>query len=381
MSAAIVAVAGCSTPRLPYTDAEAQRATTSIAGARTWADKPDPAFTERTVRALAGASRPGHPATYLALSGGGGDGAYGAGFLNGWSQAGTRPSFTIVSGVSTGALIAPFAFLGGRYDPVITDVYTSGVAETLLDSPDPFRAVFGSSLFSSDRLRELVERYVTPDVIAQIGAEHARGRQLFVVTTNLDSQRPVLWDLGALAENGSPEAAAMLRTAMVASASIPAIFPAVLIDAQADGRSFQELHVDGTVSATVFTLPRRNLATRSAPGIGRTNLYVLMNAKLQPDFNVVTASAAEIGTRTFSTFVKDQARGDLVDTYEIARRSGAGFKVTYIERDFPTQNGAGFDTAYMRRLYAYGLERGRQGSAWHTQPPDLASSELAAVSR
>ena len=136
------------------------------------------------------------PRTYLALSGGGADGAYGAGVLNGWTETGTRPSFSIVSGVSTGAFIAPFAFLGPSHDATLRDLYTSGIAESLLDAPNPFNAIFGAGLFGNARLRELVANYIDADFVAAVAAEHAKGRRLLVVTTNLDSQRTAIWDMG-----------------------------------------------------------------------------------------------------------------------------------------------------------------------------------------
>ncbi|MDB5604114.1 MAG: alpha/beta hydrolase [Bradyrhizobium sp.] len=142
------------------------------------------------------------PLTYLALSGGGADGAYGV--LNGWTAAGTRPAFSVVSGVSTGALIAPFAFLGAAYDATLQEVYTSGIAESLLDTPSIVHAVFGSGLFGNTRLRELVARYVGQDMLAAIAAENTKGRKLIIVTTNLDTQRTVIWDMGRIAAIGSP---------------------------------------------------------------------------------------------------------------------------------------------------------------------------------
>ena len=362
-----LALGACSaSPRIPYDAAESRRAAVpGFADVRTWADDPEPAFVARGAGARRAATAGGRAATYLSLSGGGGDGAYGAGILNGWSELGTRPAFTIVSGVSTGALMAPFAFLGPAYDPVIRDLYTSGVAETLLESPDPISAVFGTSLFSNDRLRDLAARYVTTDVIAAIARERQKGRLLLVVTTNLDAQRPVLWDLGAIAQEGTPRAEALFREAIVASASIPAVFPPILVDVEADGRGFQEMHVDGTITSGVFTLPRRTLDARSVRRtLGRLDLYVVLNAKLEPDFNVVSNRTAEIGSRTFSTFVGDKTRADLARTEAVARQGGIGFHVTAIDPSVRLATDAGFETAYMRRLFDLGFAKAREGRMW-----------------
>ena len=234
-------LAGCSSlPRTSYTASDAASSTVlDLDQLRRYADEPASTFLKTNVSSQAGAL------SYLALSGGGADGAYGAGVLNGWTAAGTRPEFSVVSGVSTGALIAPFAFLGPAYDATLRDVYTSGVAESLLNTPSIVHAVFGSGLFGNTHLRELVARYIGKDMLGAIAAEHAKGRQLLIVTTNLDTQRTVIWDMGRIAAIRSTQALNLFRNVMAASASIPVVFPPMLIDAEANGHRFQEMHVDG----------------------------------------------------------------------------------------------------------------------------------------
>src|SRR6202011_5436071 len=183
-------LAGCgSLPRTPYSASDAASSRVlDVNELRRYADEPASVFREEThVSVRAGAL------SYLALSGGGADGAYGAGVLNGWTTAGTRPKFTVVSGVSTGGLIAPFAFLGPAYDGTLREVYTSGIAESLLDAPSILNALFGSGLFGNSRLRELVARYVDQNMLAAIAEEHAKGRDLLIVTTDLDTQRTAVW--------------------------------------------------------------------------------------------------------------------------------------------------------------------------------------------
>jgi len=218
ISVVSILVAGCaSLPRTPYgaTDASSARVL-DLANLRLYADEPVSAFRDEQHPVI-----PREPRTYLALSGGGADGVYDAGVLNGWTEAGTRPSFSIVSGVSTGALIAPFAFLGPDYDATLRDLYTSGVAESLLDAPNPFNAIFGSSVFGNKRLRELVAKYIDAKLVEAVAAEHAKGRLLFIVTTNLDSQRSVVWDLGRIASLRTPEGLDLFRDIITASASLP----------------------------------------------------------------------------------------------------------------------------------------------------------------
>jgi len=358
-------LAGCaSQPRVPYTAAEAADARVlDLTNLRRYADEPAAAF--RDDKLIAG------PRTYLALSGGGADGAYGAGVLNGWTETGTRPSFSIVSGVSTGALIAPFAFLGPQYDPTLREFYTSGIAESLLDSLNPFNAIFGSGLFGNTRLRELVAQYIDADFVAAVAAEHAKGRLLFVVTTNLDSQRAVIWNLGRIASLHTMEGLNLFRDVVAASASLPAVFPPMLVNAQAAGVRFQEMHVDGGVTAPVLTLPEAYLLRNASWGKSLDlQLYILMNNKIEPEFQVVQNRTLEIAARSSSTLIKAQTRSILYTTYDFARRNKYGFNLTYIETERPPSP-TGFDTAYMRALFQYGYDRARSGHAWSKSPPPL----------
>jgi len=359
-----------SQPRVPYTATEAADARVlDLKDLRRYADEPASAFKDDKI--VSG------PRIYLALSGGGADGAYGAGVLNGWTDAGTRPSFSIVSGVSTGALIAPFAFLGPHYDPTLREFYTSGVAESLLESPNPFNAIFGSGLFGNTRLRELVAQYINADFVAAVAAEYAKGRMLFVVTTNLDSQRAVIWNLGRIASLNSMQGLDLFRDVVAASASLPAVFPPMLVNAEADGVRFQEMHVDGGVTAPVLTLPEAYLLRNASWGKSfDLQLYILMNNKIEPEFQVVPNKTLEIAARSSSTLVKAQTRSILYSTYDFARRNKYGFNLTYIESDRPPSPSAGFDTAYMRALFQYGYDRARSGHAWSKSPPAVAPAAL-----
>jgi predicted acylesterase/phospholipase RssA len=364
--AAVLLLAGCSSlPRASYTASDAASSRVLNLGELRWyADEPASAFLRTEVSSRAG------PLSYLALSGGGADGAYGAGVLNGWTAAGTRPRFSVVSGVSTGALIAPFAFLGPAYDATLRDVYTSGVAESLLNTPSLVHAVFGSGLFGNTRLRELVARYIGEEMLAAIAAEYARGRQLLVVTTNLDTQRTVIWDMGRIAAIGSRQALDLFRDVLAASASIPVVFPPMLIDAEANGHRFQEMHVDGGVTAPVLTLPEAFLLRNGAVARGlRMNIYVLINDKVERDFQLVPNSTIGIAARASASIMKTQIRSVLYETYDFARRSNFGFNLTYIARDLPSAGSSGFDTSYMRSLYQYGFDKAKTGDFWVKAPP------------
>ncbi|GJD93453.1 patatin-like phospholipase family protein [Methylobacterium iners] len=375
-------LAACSSlPRTPYTAEQAAAATLPglDPGVRAYADADAGTFSDMAGRP----DRRKQPFAYLALSGGGGDGAYGAGILNGWSESGTRPEFTMVSGVSTGALIAPFAFLGPAYDATLTEIYTSGIAGTLVQSPSLTNVVFGSGLFGDGRLRDLVGRFVTPELLAAIAEAHGKGRRLLVVTTNLDSQRAVIWNMGAIAASGGPNAVALFRDVLTASASIPAVFPPQLIDVQAGPAAFQEMHVDGSVVTPVFTLPQSFLVRdgRLRTG-GKADIYVVINGRLEPEFGLAQNNTLSIVERSFTTASRARSQATLASTYAFTRANGIGFNLTYIDESAPnTRNARGFDTGYMRNLYQIGYEKGRTRGFWERNVPTAPLVKAIAAAR
>ncbi|MGL3109474.1 patatin-like phospholipase family protein [Bradyrhizobium sp. BR 1432] len=358
-----LALGACtSLPRTPYTAAEASTSRVlDIDGLRRYADEPVTKFSFEKDTATK---------TYLALSGGGADGAYGVGVLNGWTAARTRPTFSVVSGVSTGGLIAPFAFLGSQYDDTLKEVYTSGIAESLLNDPSIVRVLFGSGLFGNTRLRELVARYVGPEIMAQVARENAKGRKLLIVTTDLDTQRTAIWDMGKVAAVGTPEALKLFRDVMAASASIPLVFPPIMIDAEGQGRRFQEMHVDGGVTAPVLTLPEALLFQGSRlPGNAKMDIYILVNKKIERNFELVSNSTIDVASRSLSSITQSQTRSIIFSTYDFAKRNRLGFHLSYIARDYPAAPSEGFDTAYMRALYQYGYDKAASGQAWTSTLP------------
>ncbi|WP_239623706.1 patatin-like phospholipase family protein [Bradyrhizobium sp. I71] len=360
-----LALGACtSLPRTPYTAAEASTSRVlDIDGLRRYADDPVTKFSFEKDNSTATRS-------YLALSGGGADGAYGVGVLNGWTAARTRPTFTVVSGVSTGGLIAPFAFLGPQYDDTLKEVYTSGIAESLLNDPSIMRVLFGSGLFGNTRLRELVARYVGPEIMAQVAREHAKGRKLLVVTTDLDTQRTAIWDMGKIAAVGTPEALKLFRDVMAASASIPLVFPPIMIDAEGQGRKFQEMHVDGGVTAPVLTLPEALLfQSGRMPGSAKIDIYILVNKKIERNFELVSNGTIDVASRSLSAITQSQTRSIILSTYDFAKRNRLGFHLSYIARDYPAPPSEGFDTTYMRALYQYGYEKAASGQAWTSTLP------------
>jgi hypothetical protein len=366
-----------SDPRTPFTESDEMTAVAIGApNIRYWADA-----TASTIQGVARHAlvQKGRPFVYLALSGGGGSGAFGAGVLNGWTESGARPEFTIVSGVSTGALIAPFAFLGPDYDDRLRQIYTNGEAQRLIGQPNPLGALFGPGVFGRERLRRLVERHLDDDLIRAIAREDQKGRRLLVVTTNLDAQRAVVWDMGAIAASGEPKAFELFRDVLAASASVPVVFAPQLIDVEADDRVFQEMHADGTLSAPVYTLPQAVLfggkAIRRAV---RPALYVIVNGRIDPGFAVVPDQVEAIAAQSLSTLNRVGTKAVLAETYDVAVREGLSFHLSYIGRDHPDSGGTGFETDAMRQLYDYGYEKARSGAFWVTKLSQIEAAKDAA---
>ena len=385
--ASTAALAGCASSsefaRVPYTATEAALA--EIPGmprVRFYADTQASVFDSYSQGAVGPTPR---ALDYLALSGGGADGAFGAGFLHGLTLSGHRPDFAIVSGVSTGALMAPFVFLGPQYDDTLQRLYSGDLGASLIKSVSLLNGVFGNALVDSDKLGHLVAKYVTPDIMELVAAEHRKGRRLFVATTNLDSQRGVVWDLGAIATSGSPNALSLFRQVIVASASIPGLFPPRLVSVEANGRAFKEMHVDGSAIQQIFVAPDDVLygerQNRAVPRF--KNLYVLLNNKLDPTFSVVPNETLKLGTRSLSTILRQEVHSNVAASYAFARRHGVAFHLAAIPGNYDDSLADSFDAAFMVSLYAYGLAQGESASPWMGAPalttkPLVDNRQLAA---
>lgn len=319
--------------------------------------------------------------SYLAISGGGADGAYGAGLLCGWTQRGDRPSFRIVTGISTGALIAPFAFAGPDYDHVLREVYTSITTKDIGTSRGVITGLLSDSLMDSSNLRHLLDKYVDQGFIDAVAAEYRKGRGLIVGTTNMDAQRPVIWALGAIAASGHPDSIELFKDAMMASAAIPGVFPPVMFSVQAHGHEFHEMHCDGGVSSQVFLYPASLSIKQVTHDIGvdrNRRVYVIRNAQLQPVYETVPRRTLPIAQRAISTLIKTQGVGDLYRIFLGCQRDDLDFHLAYIPRDFSVKPTEDFDPKYMRALFDLGFQRASEpanGYHWHTAPPGFEPPE------
>ena len=371
IAACALALASCaSVARIPYTQQEqATAAIPGIPNARLWADDPASIATaRRSVTSRLALKQP----TVLALSGGGANGAFGAGLLSGWSARGTRPQFTFVTGASSGALIAPsFAFLGSGYDETLRSVFASGEMANLLQT-DGLAGFFGTAIFKAAPLRDLIARHVDAELLKAIAQEYRAGRRLYVVTTNIDAQRTAIWDMGKIAASEDPGALDLFRNILTASASIPGLFSPVLIDVEAEGRRFAEMHVDGGVTTNILIVPEGVLTSGTAlfAPDARPKVYIVMNGKLAPEFEVVQSATLPIVTRSFETSVRANTRSTLLAAYQFAKSRNWEFNLASIDPTYPTSQSIGFDTPYMQQLFEYGFQMGRGGQAWRPKPLD-----------
>jgi predicted acylesterase/phospholipase RssA len=310
------------------------------------------------------AQRAGQPVNILALSGGGADGAFGAGALVGLTRSALRPQFSVVTGVSTGALIAPYAFLGSDWDDELVEVYTSGRAEHLLHSRG-LGALFGSSIYSGTPLKELVDRYATDALIQAVAHEASTGRLLLVATTDVSTGEPVIWDLGSIAMNGGPGARALFRDVLVASASVPGLFPPVVIRVQEQQALYEEVHVDGTVAVPFFVPLAFVELTRDAsdPSDG-TAVYVIVDGRLSGQPAPIRLRTRSILSRSVSAGLNHMLRTTLELTATDAELEGAQFQVAAIPVAYPQLNSFDFRTSTMRSLFQYGYKCAQAGRLW-----------------
>ncbi len=350
-----------------------------IPNARNWGDAP-PRGAEEWFAASKEALQTeygalfGVPHIYLAISGGGANGAYGAGLLVGWTAAGDRPEFSIVTGVSTGALMAPFAFLGPEHDETLRAMYTTITTKDLVKKRNLYNKFFSDGATSTEPFKQLLAKYVDESIVQAIAAEHRRGRRLHIATTNLDAGRPVSWNIGEIADSGHPSAVELIRKIMLASASLPAAFPPVLFDVEAEGQQYDELHVDGGATAQVFLYPvgvdwDRVLDHLEVPG--RPKIYIIRNSRLEPLWKTVNNRVIPITGRTISSMIRTQGIGDLFRIYLAAERDGLDFHLASIPMDFQATKTEQFDPVYMGKLFDLGYRLAESGYPWDKNMPQL----------
>ena len=374
------------------TDLMAKADLPGMSGVRSYFDHPNPLVQESLLESVK-QERPGdYPVNargvkaypLLAISGGAANGAYGAGLLKGWSEEGSRPVFKVVTGVSTGALIAPYAFLGKEYDNDLERCYTTVSTKDLVKQKRPILSlVFSNSLASNAPLAKYIAGNVNEKVLAEIAREHRRGRRLFVGTANLDAKKFMVWDMGAIACKGGPAAAELFQKVLLASASIPVTFPPVYFDVEADGKPYDEMHVDGGTMTQVFYIfgllkDMREKAKEAGidPEMFVPNLYVLRNGYLSSNRQEVKDTIPAITGRALDTLIDAQAVGDIYRIYAFTLKRNGDFNLACIPADFESKAKEFFDPDDMRRLFSRGYSDALKGYPWRKTPPGMEPPEV-----
>jgi predicted acylesterase/phospholipase RssA len=316
----------------------------------------------------------------LALSGGGDKGAFGSGLLNGWTASGTRPTFKAVTGISTGALIAPFAFLGSDYDAVLTEVFTTISPNDVLTRRSVLAAVENDGMADNRPLWGLISEHVDQALLDAIAAEHMKGRILLIGTTDLDARQPVIWSMGNIAASGAPGALDLFRSILLASAAIPGAFPPTMVRVEVDGQAYDEMHVDGGASSQVFLYPPSMPVVARSLGetMDRTGrVFIIRNSWLESTWDPADRRTIDIAGRSISSLIQTQGFGDLYRIYLTAQRDRFDFNLAFIGSEFQYPPHEQFDTAFMNALYDYGYELGEAGYPWKKVPPGWETALLA----
>jgi hypothetical protein len=351
---------------------------------RAWAGRPSLAMTRDLEASFAQESPEDFPPgadgvvsyAHLAISGGGPNGAFGAGLLNGWTATGKRPVFKIVTGVSTGALMAPFAFLGPPYDNALREFYTTTSSRNIFRVLSIIPQLLGGdSLVDSGPLASLIEQHVNETLLAKIADTHRRGRRLYVGTVDLDAQQFVVWNMGLIATSGRPEALELFRRVMLASASVPIAFPPVFFEVEVGGRRYDEMHVDGAVAARLFltggVFDASLVRKRGGRGPGRENIYIIHNGQLPPVAETTPRSLRGIASRTLQAAGRAGVVGDIFRLDAVADATAARLHWITIPDDVDIEGSEVFDPVVMGRLYELGARKGTEGPPWHTDLPGL----------
>jgi hypothetical protein len=385
LSALVVLGQGCATikPYNPPGEAlDSQVQVPGMPGVRAWGDEPSPDLQKSARESVEQEKAANHGkvepvVSGLALSGGGQDGAFGAGILCGWSQTGTRPRFKLVTGISTGSLMAPFAFLGPAYDHVLKEAYTTVSDKDIYKAHNPLLILLSvvnlkalPAMTENKPMEQMVAKLVDDRVLAAVAEEHRKGRRLLIGTTQMDSQRLVIWNMGAIAASGHPQALQLFRKIMVASASIPAFFPPQYIEVEAGGRRYTEMHGDGGVMTEVM-LYENAIQPFSTHSQRERKLYIIRNEQVYPQWKKVKPQLKDIAGRAIDSLIKSQGIGDLYRLYTYAQRDDLEYNLAFIPKDFKAPSSSEFDTAYMNALFQVGYQMACCGYPWSKYPPDF----------
>ena len=335
-----------------------------------------------TLRAKKIATATGPKRSILVLSGGGSYGAFQAGVLRGWGDLGGRPEFDVITGVSTGALVACMTFPGPYMDSVCEAVFTSVSNKDIFKKKNILVGLAQGHVADTKPLRELIDAMVNDDYLDRVAGQHATGRRLYVGTTNLETRRQVIWDMGHIAMKHRTDKGAkdLYRNILQASAAIPGLFPAVTIPIEVGGKTYEEKHVDGGVTAGVFLRPFALKPNGAHESLAGSDIYILVAGKLYADPGPVGKDLMSLGSSTVAALLSGQVRDELCEIYTISVFQGMRFHLAAVPEANPiTMKSSEFDKKQMRELFADGRRLGQTGLAWRDMPPGIQAGEEADV--
>lgn len=375
----------CSTPkRMALPEAYLEEAeVVGMPGVRDWAHKRSELFQKVLVEGLRQTlendpdlfTNKNSTIDVLAVSGGGSNGAFGVGLLSGWAESGTRPTFSLVTGISTGALIAPFAFLGPDYEDPIIRMYTTVNTKDIIKNKSFFSILGGSdSMADSSPLANIIAGLIDEEFLAAVAKAYSEGRRLLIGTTNLDARKLVIWNMGKIASIGTPEALKLFRDIMLASSSIPVAFPPVFVEVEAGGNIYDEMHVDGGVVTEVFFYGFTVDIDEALDTIGVTEkpklrVFIIRNNQIEPRYEPVNRNILSIAEKSLSNLTTSQGIGDLFRIYLITQKDDIDFNLAFIPESFIPDPKEPFDPVEMKRLYNLGYEMAKNGYPWQKYPP------------
>ena len=339
----------------------------------------DAALKEEIRRSLARPAKQGTVKTVtpslLAISGGGVEGAFGAGLLVGWSEHGGRPQFSIVTGTSAGALAAPFAFLGSDFDWALERIYTTTSEQEVATRRFLVAAVSSDALLDGEPLYRTIAKYIDSRILDKIASEYRKGRLLLISTTNLDLGKLVIWNIGAIAASDHPRRLELIRKIILASAAVPGVFPPVMIEVPVGNTKHDEMHVDGGTISQVFLYPPAlelsKIGVRPSTRLQAT-AYIIRNGRVSPPPGMVERRLPAIAERAIATMITSNGVGDLYRIYATTQRDRIGYNLAFIGDEFKEFTNGPFDRAYMAKLFDYGRSHGRNGYAWQRLPPGFS---------
>jgi predicted acylesterase/phospholipase RssA len=313
----------------------------------------------------------GHALNILEISGGGQNGAFGAGVLKGWRESGTRPEFDIVTGVSTGALLASHAFLGtAADDAVLEEAFTSISQKDIYLRQDLLDMIFGGNALVQTRpLQAMIAEMITPELLQRVATAYDQDRVLLIATTNLDYSQTWVWNLSLIAKRGGPKALDTYRKALLASASPPVAFPPVEIDGH--------LFADGMIRANLLVVGLTGEDAPGPPPYGPGTVYVIQNGKGNQPAKALTNNLQNIAGTALGQMMDGFTTSLMIRAYIGANSHGYHFRLADIPNDAATGNNPlAFDPAEMQAGFDAGYELGSHPGRWLDAPRNVGDVPL-----